>query len=210
MSSKGKYKFNFWVNEGSRMVREEVIVDEYLPVGGDGRPVMSKPNGNELWVMLLEKAMAKYMGGYTKLDGGICAFAFMVFTGDPCFFLKKQGAQWKRSNIAVTGTPGNRRLGGTQTSEQYNEAATYDILKTYNDKNGILACSAHGAGTDSASDSKQGIVQMHAYAILRLEHPKAGPRMICLRNPWGERAAPSPAATVRRPQRRAAVRVALR
>jgi hypothetical protein len=43
-----------------------VIVDDYLPVKKNSENlVFAKPNGNEIWVLLLEKAWAKVNGGYS-------------------------------------------------------------------------------------------------------------------------------------------------
>lgn len=35
-----------------------IIVDDNIPTR-DGKPLFAKPNGKELWVVLLEKAFAK-------------------------------------------------------------------------------------------------------------------------------------------------------
>ena len=40
-----------------------------------------KPQGNEMWAMLLEKAFAKFVGSYANLDGGHFAWAWEAMTG---------------------------------------------------------------------------------------------------------------------------------
>jgi len=44
-----------------------VIVDDYFPCYPNGKPIFSKSNDNQLWLLLLEKALAKVYGGYMKL-----------------------------------------------------------------------------------------------------------------------------------------------
>jgi len=44
------------------------------------------PQGTELWVFLLEKAFAKFVGGYAYLDGGHSAWAWHTLTGDNVFW----------------------------------------------------------------------------------------------------------------------------
>ncbi|CAJ1396601.1 unnamed protein product [Effrenium voratum] len=54
--------------------------------------------GEELWVLLLEKAMAKFCGTYAMLSGGSAAWAFQVMTGreDVVSFNKKPKGWLKR------------------------------------------------------------------------------------------------------------------
>jgi len=40
----------------------EVVIDDKFPCDKFRKPAFSKANGNELWVMILEKAFAKYNG----------------------------------------------------------------------------------------------------------------------------------------------------
>ena len=59
-----------------------VIVDDYLPVEKRyKRPVYAQSKGNEIWVMLLEKAWAKVNGGYANIISGLPCEALEFLTG---------------------------------------------------------------------------------------------------------------------------------
>ncbi len=59
-----------------------VLVDDYIPCYGNygKNPAFTSSNGNELWVMLLEKAWAKLNGNYAKAIGGEPHEVFDVIT----------------------------------------------------------------------------------------------------------------------------------
>ncbi|KAI9996059.1 hypothetical protein PInf_013237 [Phytophthora infestans] len=79
---------------------ETVIVDDYFPVlydsagldaGGDaelsvsaGAAFAHSRDFEELWVPLVEKAFAKYYGGYAALEGGYVHHALRVLSGCEC------------------------------------------------------------------------------------------------------------------------------
>jgi len=43
----------------------EVVVDDFVPVTSDDKPVFAKPSGGkEIWVIILEKCWAKLYGSY--------------------------------------------------------------------------------------------------------------------------------------------------
>jgi len=65
----------------------EVIVDDYFPCQEKGGPIFSRASGNELWVLLLEKAYAKVHGNYFTLRGGFANEGMIDLTGCPteCF-----------------------------------------------------------------------------------------------------------------------------
>ncbi len=46
-------------------------------------PVFSRANGDELWVLLMEKAYAKMYGTYATIEGGDPAVALRDLTGAP-------------------------------------------------------------------------------------------------------------------------------
>ena len=62
---------------------KEIVVDNRIPVvKGTSDPAFAKPNGREMWVMLLEKAFAKFVGSYAALDGGYALWGLQAMTGD--------------------------------------------------------------------------------------------------------------------------------
>ena len=65
----------------------EITIDDYFPCSEHGGPIFSRANGNELWVLLLEKAYAKVLGNYYTLRGGFANEGMMDLTGSPteCF-----------------------------------------------------------------------------------------------------------------------------
>lgn len=73
----------------------DITVDDYFPVHVEGYPIFSKANGNELWVLLLEKAMAKVHGNYYTLRGGFANEGMMDLTGCPteCFDFEDENFQ---------------------------------------------------------------------------------------------------------------------
>ena len=61
-----------------------VVVDDMIPcLGEDQGPSFSKANGDELWVLLLEKAYAKIYGTYEKINNGMSGKAINDLTGAP-------------------------------------------------------------------------------------------------------------------------------
>ena len=61
-----------------------VLLDDFFPCSKRTRvPIFAKPNGPELWVMLLEKAWAKINGGYLNIIGGYSSEVLSAFTSFP-------------------------------------------------------------------------------------------------------------------------------
>ena len=61
----------------------EVTLDDYFPCSETGGPIFSRSNGNELWVLLIEKAYAKLHGNYFTLRGGFAVEGMIDLTGSP-------------------------------------------------------------------------------------------------------------------------------
>merc|ERR1719235_23083 len=83
ISHDGKYTIKLWDIQDSEW--KDITVDDKIAcVVADGHPlpVFCRPNGEEIWAMLLEKAVAKFCGSYGALACGNSAWAFQVLTGN--------------------------------------------------------------------------------------------------------------------------------
>ena len=82
-----------------------VLLDDYFPCSKKTRvPIFAKPNGPELWAMLLEKAWAKVNGGYLNITGGFAAEVLSVLTSFPIEAIKLKISDediiWDKLNTA--------------------------------------------------------------------------------------------------------------
>ena len=81
---------------------KKIYIDDYIPCSEKTkRPVFAQPKGNELWVLLLEKAFAKFLGSYGRLDGGHTMWAFQAMTGNEClrFEYDRDEPCWRKWTI---------------------------------------------------------------------------------------------------------------
>jgi len=89
----GKYVVNLTKN-GEKV---EVEVNDYFPCRYN-KPIFSKCNGNELWVLILEKVWAKIHHSYKRIESGFAYNAFRDLTGAPSFsyIVKKTDDIWQQ------------------------------------------------------------------------------------------------------------------
>ena len=64
-------------------VPKEIIVDDFFPCFQSGKPLFSRPKGNEIWVLILEKAWAKAFGNYIVTESGWIDEALAYLLGAP-------------------------------------------------------------------------------------------------------------------------------
>ena len=80
----GKYTISLYDVQTSSWTKQ--IIDDLIPCREDWfdeelAPIFSKPKDSELWVLLLEKAFAKFVGSYENLGGGGEPWAWQALTG---------------------------------------------------------------------------------------------------------------------------------
>ena len=80
LNVKGGYAVNLF----SLGVPHTVVVDDYIPVKKNKKPIFAELSVDEsLWPMILEKAFAKIQGNYLHIAGGYPEVATRFMTGAP-------------------------------------------------------------------------------------------------------------------------------
>ena len=192
---------------------QTIEMDDRLPVKPEKEVCLDYLRASpqhDIWPPLLEKAFAKLIGSYEKLQagagGGGTLTAMSMLTGCSApgrlySLLRDAHDQWKcwtptmRSlgDNSLTGAPWPDTGG---VGHEARAGADFHMLLTkMHDEGALLGCGSvqHLAGTDEltvAADGKsvlpEGIVLHHAYSILDVKHGVEGKfDLLKLRNPWG-------------------------
>lgn len=180
----GRYSLRLFDHSQGRM--RDITIDEYIPCqplrwwDETGVPLFAKPNGNEAWVLLLEKAMAKMFGGYARLNGGNAAVAFRAMTGEKnqLMWKKEPGGTWSRWSLVDRDSrfvsEGRERRSG---HDLFRQLAEYD-------RSNFLMSVSMNVRHGMEHKRRDGLVEGHAYTLLQVVEVE-GHKLLCLRNPWG-------------------------
>ena len=135
---------------------ELITVDDYF-LCGDSGPVYSKCNGDEFWVLLLEKVYAKIYGSYHAIESGFPEEAFRDLTGAPAIRFMTDNAK-----------------------------DTFSFLTAMFKKNFVVTGCIENKNQGRNIANKYGIISSHAYTILSSVKTSTGVCLVKLRNPWGK------------------------
>ncbi|KAG2452830.1 hypothetical protein HYH02_002176 [Chlamydomonas schloesseri] len=179
----GRYRIRLWDAPNEKWVT--LTIDDWIPCNANtGLPVFAKPNGDEAWVLLLEKAMAKFKGSYAKLDGGSTMWALEALTGDYVFEFRldpKLNKWQRREMFHRANNTGGFDVLLRLTDDALDGDEMFSTMLFYNRKRSFIAAST-GSGSDK--DNVNGIVQGHAYAVCNVKLVDRF-QLVQLRNPWG-------------------------
>ena len=170
---RGKYSLKLF--DIQKKVWTTVNVDDLIPCDGDDRkPIFAKPNGDELWVLLVEKAVAKFCGSYSGTEGGLVAWALETLTGNAVLMYDlREDGNWERKELVVSPTEGNKRrclARSHNPPKLFDKINFFTLLAMYDNKNCLLSASSHGKDdtrrTEGRGENETGIVPGHAYTII--------------------------------------------
>jgi calpain-15 len=176
-------------------------------VPGRWLPLFARPRGTKVWALLLEKAMAKFVGGYAMLAGGSEPYALMAFTGFPlvyCFVRPSCNDDDTSAHTGVWERHGAQYISRDVTGQTYvrcshDERSLVDRemwakLVDYGARNYLMTCSIakfdEAAFAERGHLREDGLVVAHAYALVRCvtttRRDGEVVRLVLLRNPHGE------------------------
>ncbi|CAG9329557.1 unnamed protein product [Blepharisma stoltei] len=145
-----------------------VTIDDYFPCFPMGQPIFSRANGNELWVLILEKAYAKLHGHYYLLKGGFANEGLIDLTGCPT-------AQFHFHDEDI--------------QKLIESGQFWLMIKDFDEEGYILSASTQGEErwneVNFLGTLEAGLLPGHAYTILSIKEAQ-GNLLINLRNPWGK------------------------
>lgn len=131
----------------------------------NGNLIYSQASRKQLWVPLIEKAMAKLNGSYESLIAGQTVEGLSALTGYPCDSIRLEP--------------------GSSNEEEIDLEMTWVRLLSMKEAGYALGASC--GRTDIPNDkvfTDKGLLPRHAYSVLSVKEIY-GNRLIQLRNPWG-------------------------
>ena len=144
-----------------------VTIDDYFPCFPLGEPLFSRGQGNELWVLILEKAYAKLHGNYFNLRGGFANEALIDLTGCPArtYIIEEENLEELWENIRIGDEEGYLLCASTVGEDRWIEQGVVE------------------------DEDSNGQLPGHAYSILQVKEVCVSGgqsyRLLNLRNPWG-------------------------
>jgi len=169
-------------------------------------PQFGRPKGRKVWALLLEKAMAKFIGSYAGIAGGSEPYALMAFTGFPIVYCFTRPALDEAETAALLGEwewlgaqyhsrpvtgPVPTKIPSIQSSLSDDEM--WSLLLDFDARNYLMTASITrfvAPETTRGYFRNDGLVIGHAYSLLSgkavVTSGGEWAGLVKLRNPHGE------------------------
>eukprot|EP00928_Gymnodinium_smaydae_P032839 TRINITY_DN23689_c0_g2_i1.p1 TRINITY_DN23689_c0_g2~~TRINITY_DN23689_c0_g2_i1.p1 ORF type:complete len:877 (-),score=92.40 TRINITY_DN23689_c0_g2_i1:244-2796(-) len=170
---------------------ESIVVDDFIPCGRSGpwfrRSTSSKSTAstsNNFWPMIVEKALAKFLGSFEELQGSIPEINFMNLTG------LNEGKRYDHSGgswMLLRAVPTSRKEASFYRVEEGLSADS--VWKGLHDaliSGGLASMNTPAMLHDSSA--LNGLIEGQAYALLDAMEVSVNDtkiRLLRLYNPWG-------------------------
>ena len=138
-------------------------VEGYQHLRG-GVPCFVKPNG-EMWPLLLEKAMAKMLGGYGSLAGGNEAAAFRALTGctkQETWKRRMGDGAWRRGELSDDSM--NKFV--FRCGDEVSADELWQRLEGWSSRNFLMSASVKASNGKLERRRPDGLIEGHAYSLL--------------------------------------------
>ncbi|EYB98912.1 hypothetical protein Y032_0127g1413 [Ancylostoma ceylanicum] len=138
-----------------------VLVDDFFPCRPETRSIaFADGRKNQLWVPLIEKALAKQLGSYSRLRAGRTIEGLAMLTGAPVEVVSLE--------------------------DETDRDIRWARILSAREAGFIMGCSC-GAGKRAVNEEvfrRNGLLAKHAYSVLDVRQ-EGEHRLLRLRNPWG-------------------------
>ena len=140
---------------------QTVILDDLFPCDQNGYLIYSQANRKQLWVPLIEKAMAKLNGSYESLEGGLTVEGLLALTGCNCYSINLE--------------------------EMSNDTdMIWKTVLSIKEAGYALGASCGRQNINDRIFKEKGLVAYHVYSVLDVKEEN-GNFHLKLRNPWGKK-----------------------
>lgn len=169
-----------------------ILIDDLLPCDQYRNPLYSPARKKQLWVPLIEKALAKVHGCYAALASGRSIEGLATLTGAPCETITLQPTISCTSTTPSTVSPTSGQNDGAtsptaQNIEEIDEDLIWAQLLSSRSAGFLMGASCGGGNLHIDEDeyARVGLRPRHAYSVMDVRDEGNQLRLVKLRNPWG-------------------------